>query len=149
MEEQQTFPRSRALLTKALFLLNAFVLGGCLALVFVNRLLNTQLDQYVSSQSMAAASTIIDFMEDLLPLYLICGSVLLLLLLISTTVWAWTKTQSRFLRYGTLLLILLAFVLLAGMWLMGGSSGPIPLPATPTPPVSASLNHTPFVAAFN
>lgn len=139
-KDQGTFPRSRAILVRALILLNAFVLGGCLALVIINRRLNSQLNQYASSQSMAAASTIIDFMDDLLPLYLICGSVLLLLLLISATVWAWTKTQSRFWRYGTILLIFIALILVAGMWLMGVSSGPIPLPATPTPAVSASLN---------
>jgi hypothetical protein len=140
MEEQQAFPRSRSLLTKALILLNTLVLGGCLALLIVNRLLQNQRDVYVSAQSMAAASTILDFMEDLLPLYLLCGSALLLLLLVSATFWAWTKIQSRFWRYGIILLILIMLILLAGMWLLGGSSGPIPLQTTPTPPVSASLN---------
>ena len=138
-KDQGRFPRSRAILMKVLVLLNAFVLGGCLALLIVNRWLNNQLDTYVSNQSMDAASTIIDFMEDLLPLYLMCGSAVLLLLLVSTAVWAWTKTQSRFLRYGILLLIFLALLLIASLWLMGGSSGPIPMPMTPTPAVSAAL----------
>jgi hypothetical protein len=113
--------------------LNAFVLGGCLALLIVNRLLTNQFDIYNSSNSMAEVSTILDFMDDLLPLYLICGSTLLLLLLFSTAFWAWTKTKSRFLRYGTILLFLLAILLLAGMWFVGSPSGPITMPTTPTP----------------
>ena len=140
MEEQQAFPRSRALLTKALILLNAFVLGGCLALLIVNRLLKQQLDIYVSTQSMDAASTILDFMDDLLPIYLIWGSVLLLLLIVSAAVWSWIKTRSRFWRYGIILLIGIVLILFVAMWLLGSSSGPIPPPTTPTPPVSASLN---------
>jgi heme A synthase len=136
MDNQQTTPRRRSLLWTLLIILNTFVLGGCLALLIVNRLLQRQLDVYTSSQSMAAGSTILDFMDDLLPLYLICGSVLLLLLLLTTAVWAWTKTQSRFLRYGTLTLILLALALLLGIWLIGSNSEPITQPTTPTPTLS-------------
>ena len=71
MDNQQTTPRRRSLLWTLLIILNTFVLGGCLALLIVNRLLQRQLDVYTSSQSMAAGSTILDFMDDLLPLYLI------------------------------------------------------------------------------
>ena len=133
-QSQEPFaPQGRSPLAMLLVTLNAFVLGGCLALLIVNRLLTNQFDIYNSSNSMAEVSTILDFMDDLLPLYLICGSTLLLLLLFSTAFWAWTKTKSRFLRYGTILLFLLAILLLAGMWFVGSPSGPITMPTTPTP----------------
>lgn len=134
MEEQQSKPHGRSFLTTMLVTLNAFILGGCFALLIVNRLLNNQLDLYVSSQSVAEFSTILDSKEDLLPLYLLFGSALLLMLLVSAVVWIWAKTQSPILRYGSILLILLTLFLITGSWLLGSSSGPITPPTTPTPP---------------
>jgi len=145
MKKHQSKSHGRSLLTTILITLNAFVLGGCLVLLIINRLLKNQLDIYVSSQSMAAGSTILDFMDDLLPFYLLYASALLLLLLVLAAVWAWAKTQSRILRYGSILLILLALLLLAGIWFLGSSSGPIIPPTTPTPPAASSLTLLPYI----
>jgi hypothetical protein len=133
-QSQEPFAsQGRSPLAMLLVILNAFVLGGCLALLIVNRLLTNQFDIYISSNSMAEVSTILDFMDDLLPLYLIYGSTLLLLFLFSAAFWAWTKTQSRLLRYGLIFLILLALAFIASTWLLGATTDPIILPQTPTP----------------
>jgi hypothetical protein len=113
--------------------LNAFVLGGCITLLMVNRLLNSQLDVYTAIESMAAASAILDFMDDLLYFYLLYGAVLLILVLITASVWTWMVTQSRILRYGVILLCLTILVVLGGVWLMRGNEAPVVPPATPTP----------------
>jgi hypothetical protein len=72
-------------------------------------------------------------MDDLLPLYFLCGSALFLLILVSAAIWTWTKTESRLLRYGLIFLILLALAFIALTWLLGSTTGPITLPQTPTP----------------
>lgn len=59
--------RHRSLIFIILFSLNAFFLGGCITLLIINRLLNSQTDVYVATQSMAAGATILDFMDDLIP----------------------------------------------------------------------------------
>ena len=132
-KKPEAFPSRRPFLPTILFALIAFVLGGCMTLLITSRLLQNQLEVYSSTESMAAASAILDFMEDLLPLYLLCGSVLFLLLLVSATIWAWTKTESRLLRYGLIFLILLALAFIALTWLLGTATDPIILPQTPTP----------------
>ena len=102
-------PRHRFLLLAMLLSLNALVLGGCITLLIVGRLLNTQLDVYVAAQSMPAASAILDFMDDLVPLYFVYSAVLLLLVLGTVSVWTWMVAQSPWLRYG---MVLLCFILL-------------------------------------
>ncbi len=133
--KQDAFARRRSPLPTILLALNALVIGGCITLLLVNRLLQNQLDVYVAGDSMAAASTILDFMDDLLLVYMLCGSVLLLLLLLTLTIWAWTRTESGLLRYGSLFLMLLGIVAVAAVWLLGIASAPVPaiLPQTPTP----------------
>ena len=129
----EVFTSRRPLLPTILFALIAFILGGCMTLLITSRLLQNQLDVYSSTDSMAAASAILDFMEDLLPLYLLCGSVFFLLLVVSATIWAWTKTESCLLRYGLIFLILLALAFIAGTWFLGATTGPFTLPQPPTP----------------
>jgi hypothetical protein len=132
-EHLRTVPRRRFLILTILLSLNAFVLGGCVTLLIVNRLLNRQLDVYAATQSMAAASTILDFMDDLLPFFLTYGGVLVVLVLVTASVWTWMMTPSRLLRYGVILLCLVVLVVLGGMWLLGGSEAPVVPPTTPTP----------------
>jgi hypothetical protein len=118
----------------AIFLsLDAFVLGGFVALLIVNRLLNSQLDVYVTAQLMPAASAILDFMDDLLPVLLIYSGILLLLVLATASVGVWLMTESRWLRWGVILLWLAVFVVLAGLWLSRGAEVPVVPPTTPTP----------------
>ena len=128
----ELFSSRRPLLPTILFALVAFILGGCMTLLITSRLLQNQLEIYSSSESMAAASAILDFMEDLLPLYLLCGSLFFLLLIVSATIWTWTKTESCLLRYGLIILIQLALAFIAVTWLLGNSTGPFTLPQPPT-----------------
>jgi hypothetical protein len=119
--------------------LDALVLGGCVTLLIVNRLLNSQLDVYTATQNMAAASTILDFMDDLLLFYLIYSGALLILVLGTASVWTWMMTQSRLLRYGVILLCLIVLVVLGGMWLLRAKGVPVVPPTTPTstPPMGS------------
>jgi hypothetical protein len=132
-------PRRRFMILTMLLCLNAFVLGGCVALLIVNRLLSSQLDVYTATQSMAAASSILDFMDDLLYFYVIYGAVLLILVLGTASVWTWMVSQSRILRYGVILLCLIILVVLGGVWLMGGREAPVAPSTTPTPSIGSSL----------
>lgn len=134
-KQQPLESNGRSPLTMLLVALNAFVLGGCLAFLIVNRLLANQLEVYLSSENMVAGSTMLDLMDDILPFYFLCGTAVVLILLLSATFWAWTRTQSSFLRYGTIGLLLLLIVFLVGFWFLGASNGAIPPPhlATPTP----------------
>mgnify|MGYP001814723382 CR=1 FL=1 len=132
-------PRRRYAILTVLVSLNALVLGGCITLLIVNRLLNSQLDVYVAAQAMAAASAILDFMDDLLYVYLIYGAILFILVLSTASVWTWMVSQSRVLCYGMILLCLIILVVLGGIWLFRGREVAVIPPATPAP---ASLRHT-------
>jgi len=105
----------------------ALAVGGCLTLLLVSRMLQDQLEVYVSTENMDAASVILDLLDDILPLYLLCGSVLLLLFFLSLTIWVWKKFDSRPIRYGTILLFLLVIILIAAVWFRGVTSVPIPV----------------------
>jgi multisubunit Na+/H+ antiporter MnhC subunit len=132
-EPQRTTPLRGSLILTILLSLNAFVLGGCVSLLFVNRLLNGQFDVYAATQSMAAASTILDFMDDLLPLYFTYAWVLLVLVLVTASVWVWMRTKSQWLRYGVVLLCLVVLAVLVGIGLSRGTTVPVVPPTTPTP----------------
>jgi hypothetical protein len=132
-EPLRTGSRRRSLVMAILLSLDAFVLGGFVALLIVNRLLNSQLDLYVTAQLMPAASAILDFMDDLLPVLLIYSGILLLLVLATASIGVWLVTESRWLRWGVILLWLAVFVVLAGLWLSRGAEVPVVPPTTPTP----------------
>ena len=132
LEYPFTTSRRRFLTVMILLLLIAFASGGCITLLIVNSLLNSQLDAYLSTQSMAAVSTILDFMEDLLPLYFLYGGFLLILVLIAVNVWIWMRTQSSYIRYGVLLLCLILIMIVVGRWFWGTSEVQV-APTTPTP----------------
>ncbi len=132
MEPIRTLRQQRLPIQSLLLALDAFVLGGFVNLLVVNRLLGNQLNIY-APHSMAAASTILDFMDDLLPYYVLCGGTLLALVLITVSAWVWLMTESRLLRCGVVLLVLI--VLAVGAWtVLSRSMGvpPVP-PMTPTP----------------
>ncbi len=120
-------PRRSPLLS-ILVALNALLIGGCLALLLVSRLLKSQNDLYINAQRITEATVTSSLIEDLMLFYILCGSLLLLLLLLTGTIWAWTRTQSRFLRFGFLILILLALAIIAAVYLLGSSTGPITIP---------------------
>lgn len=137
-EEQSTgrfrpVPRRRSLILTVLLALDAVILGGCGTLLLVNRILNRQLDVYAATQSMAAASTILDLMDDLLPLHLAYGGLVLVLMLATASAWTWMMTQSRLLRYAVPVLCLVILVVLVGMGLSRGTKVPAVPPMTPTP----------------
>jgi Na+/alanine symporter len=125
--KQDAFSRRRSPLPTILIALNTLVIGGCLALLIVSQMLRSQNDVYISNQSMAAASAIIDFMDDLLAVYVLCASLMLLLFTGSAALWAWRRTQSRFLRYGSLILLLFTVILIMAVWFSGAATSPVPL----------------------
>ena len=124
--KQDVFSRRRSPLPTIIAVLFALLIGGCLVLVIISQLLRIQSDLYVSVQSIAEAAAITEFMTDILALYLLCASLLLLLFLGSAALWAWKKTQSRLLRFGSLFLILLALAAIAAIWFRGAAAVPIP-----------------------
>jgi hypothetical protein len=138
-EHLRAAPHRRSVIMATLLFLDALVFGGCIALLLVNWLLNSLLDVYVAAQSMAAASAILDFMDDLLPVYLTYGVTLLILVLGTASVWTWRVTRSRLLRYGVILLCLVVLVVLAGVWLFGGLGVPMTPPMTPTPTMGSVI----------
>ena len=112
--------------------LDFFVLGGLVALLIVNRMLNIQLDIY--AQNINAASVLIDFMDDLLPYHIFYYGVMSILAVLTVVAWAWSRPQSRVLRYAAVALL---FILVAiSAWLFLGRSETItsfPPMITPTP----------------
>lgn len=117
--------------------LDFFVLGGFVALLTVNRLLNIQLDIYV--QHMDVASVIIDFMDDLLPYHILYYGAMSILAVLTVVAWAWSRPQSRVLRYAVVALLLILVAISA--WLFLGRSKTItsvPPMVTPTPVASSS-----------
>ncbi|MFN2283504.1 MAG: hypothetical protein ACK2UQ_03720 [Anaerolineae bacterium] len=112
--------------------LDLFVIGGFVALLIVNRLLNIQLDIY--AQNINAASVLIDFMDDLLPYHIFYYGVMSILAVLTVVAWAWSRPQSRVLRYAAVALL---FILVAiSAWLFLGRSETItsvPPMITPTP----------------
>lgn len=138
-EHLRKVPRRRFVILVTLLSLNALVLGGCIALLMVNRLLNSQLDVYATAQSWPAASAILDFMDNLLPFYFIYGAVLFILVLGTVSVWTWMVAQSRLLRYGVVLLCLIVLVVLGGVWLLRGVGVPVTPPMTPTPTMGSAI----------
>lgn len=126
-------PRRRPLILTVLLALDAVILGGCSTLLIVNHILNRQLDVYAATQSMAAASTILDLMDDLLPLHLAYGGLVLVLMLATASAWTWMMTQSRLLRYAVPVLCLIILGVLVGIGLSRGAQVPAVPPVTPTP----------------
>lgn len=126
--QENSTPSRRSPLLSILVALNALLIGGCLALLLVSRLLKSQNELYINAQRISEATVTSSLIEDLTLYYVLCGSLLLLLMLFTGTIWAWTRTQSRFLRFGFLILILLALAFIAAIYLLGSSSGPITIP---------------------
>jgi hypothetical protein len=117
-----------------LLALDAFSLGGLVALLMVNHFLNNDLAHYAQRNLWAEASTILDLLDDLL-IYLVAYiGALLLLLLITAVAWVWFKTQSQMLRYGVVVLIV-SIVSVVGIAWLGqiATATPPPPPMTPTP----------------
>ena len=114
--------------------LDGFVFGGLVALLLVNRLLANHLARYVQGNLMAAGSTVLDLMDNLLIYLMSTISALLVLLSITAVAWVWSRTESRLLRYGVVLL-LVTIVLVVGLaWGVGRvTTPPPPPPMTPTP----------------
>jgi protein-S-isoprenylcysteine O-methyltransferase Ste14 len=80
--------KKRASILSVLWMLDAFVMGGCASMLLVNRLLDVQLNFY-TPRSMIAAEAILDFTGDLMPYYMACVGILLVLILITLGAWAW------------------------------------------------------------
>jgi hypothetical protein len=68
--------------------LDAFVLGGFVTLLLVNRLLDIQLNGYVPL-STVATDIILALMGGLLPYYTAYAGALLILILLTAGVWVW------------------------------------------------------------
>jgi hypothetical protein len=93
-EHLGTLRQRRLAILSILLALDVFVLGGLIALLLVNHLLNNQLNIYVP-HSWAAADAILDFKDDLLPYYVVYGGTLLVLILITVSAWVWLIAKSR------------------------------------------------------
>ncbi len=93
-----TTNRRRVPILSILAALDAFVLGGLVALFMVNRFLDSHLARYVQGDFMSEASTILDLMDNLLAYFAGYIVALLVLLLITAVAWVWLKTQSQMLR---------------------------------------------------
>jgi cytochrome bd-type quinol oxidase subunit 2 len=132
MEPIRALRQRRLPILSLLLALDAFVLGGLVTLLLVNRLLGNQLNIY-APHSMAAAYTILDFMDDLLPYCVVYGGTLLALILITGSAWVWLMTESRLLRYGAVLLVLIVVAVAAWMALSRSMAAPPVPPMTPTP----------------
>jgi hypothetical protein len=68
--------------------LDAFVLGGFVTLLLVNRLMDIQLDGYVLL-SPVATDMILALIGSLLPYYIAYAGTLLILILLTAGVWVW------------------------------------------------------------
>ncbi|MCP4537887.1 MAG: hypothetical protein GY832_12150 [Chloroflexi bacterium] len=117
--------------------LDAFVLGGLVALFMVNGLLSDHLARYAQGNFMAEGSTILDLMDNLLIYFGGYIIALLAFLLITAVIWVWLKTPSQTLRYGAVLLAVLTVLVIAIA--LGGRM----IPTTPSPP---HLTPTPIAA---
>lgn len=131
-----TTHRRRFPVLATLLALDAFALGGLVALLMVNRFLNNHVIYYAQT-NMPAASTILDLLDDLL-LYL-AGYIGALLILLLTTVvaWVWLETRSQLLRYGVVLLIFSVVLIVGIVWIGRSRKTSPPLPMTPTPVAQA------------
>lgn len=136
-EHPRTLRQRCLAILSILLALDLFVLGGLIALLLVNRLLNNQLNIYVP-HSWAAADAILDFKDDLLPYYVVYGGTLLALILVTVSAWVWLITKSRLLRYSVVLLVLILVAVIAWMLLSGSTGTPPPPPMTPTPVARAT-----------
>jgi hypothetical protein len=113
--------------------LDAFFLGGLVALLMVNRFLNNHLARYTEGNFWAEGSTILDLMDDLLIYFAGYIGVLLVLLLITAVIWVWSKTQSQTLRYGVVLLAVSIVLVVGIVWVGRFTTATPPPPMTPTP----------------
>ncbi|UCC87112.1 MAG: hypothetical protein JSV81_20035 [Anaerolineales bacterium] len=126
-----TFNKKRISTLTILLILDALVLGGFIALLFVNRLLDVQLNDY-APRNMVAADTILNLMDHLLIYFVVYAGALVALVLVTICVWLWGKTNSR-LRYAVPLIF--ALIIGVGLWRAVSlrSKPPLIKPQTPTP----------------
>ena len=94
----------------SLILLEAFVLGGCLALILVNDLLTTIMYRLVSGE---AQGEILNVLDHMLPYQLAFWSVALVLTLL-TTIAVRVRTNSWWIAA----LPVIAFVALCALWFL-------------------------------
>lgn len=113
-----------------LLVLDAFLLGGCVAFLVVHELLVRTMNR---PASMDAVSEILNVLDHLLPYYAAYTLALLLLLLITVVVWVWWVSKSTVLRYGALVLLFVVVVVAGWVWLSRGMAAPPIPPMTPTP----------------
>jgi hypothetical protein len=137
---KMTFKKERIPTLTILLILDALVLGGFIALLFVNRLLDVQLNDYVP-RNMVAADTILNLMDHLLIYFVVYVGTLVILALATIGVWLWGKTDSR-LRYAVPLI--LALIIGVGLWraVSVRLKPPLVPPQAPTP--TAAPDATPL-----
>ncbi len=87
-EMATVFKKKHISIPNKLLILDAFVGGGFVTWLLVNRLLDSQLNDLASYNS-TAAETILDVISDLLPYYAAYAGVLLILILITIGIWIW------------------------------------------------------------
>jgi hypothetical protein len=134
LSEERRPPKLKgwSIVLRVLRALDLVVFGGLVALLIVNRLLVAQVEVY-NPDYMAAASAIINFLDDIAP-YL-AGAILSFLVLTFATVtsWLWAHSRSRLPRYGIALLVLIVVVIVAWTFVGRGSGGVSVPMMTPTP----------------
>jgi hypothetical protein len=125
---QRRFPTLSILLA-----LDVFALGGFVALLLVNRLLNNHLASYAQRNLWAEGDTILDLTDNLLIYFVAYIGALLILLLITAVIWVWSKTQSQTLRYGVVVLVISIVLVVGVVWIGQITTTTPPPPMTPTP----------------
>jgi hypothetical protein len=128
-----TAHRRRVPVLAILVTLDAFFLGGLVALLLVNRFLNNHLARYAQGDFWAEGSAILDLMDNLMVYFVGYIGALLVLLSITAVIWVWSKTQSQLLCYGVILLVVLIVLLVVGIGWAGRITTTPPPPMTPTP----------------
>ena len=110
-------PGPRPIWFNALLLLNAFVLGGLVAMGLVRQLLESTMDQLIKVEAQAE---ILNVLDHLLPYWLGYIGVSLLLGWITVGAYLWLKTRSRIVITLTLIIPLTLLVSLFALRALGG-----------------------------
>ena len=102
---------------KALLLLDAFVLGGLVAMGLVRQSLESTMNQLITVEAQAE---ILNILDHLFPYWLGYVGLSLLLGLITVGAYLWLKTRSRIMITLTLLIPLILLVSLFALRALGG-----------------------------
>ena len=117
----------------ALLLLDAFALGGLVAMELVRQLLESIGNRLITVEAQAE---ILNILDHLTPYWLGYVGVSLLLGLITAGAYLWLKTRSRIVITLTLMIPLILLVSFFALRVVSTATSPAPPPTTPTAPAT-------------